>query len=130
MPDKRLYERTKISVDALLYDCHDNTEIVCAVDNISERGICFWVPDSEPGSSKLHAGDPLSFQFTDEFVTATGTEDVIMSHKCIIRHITHMDGFIKVGCYITEPEFEKYAIRKRIEPLFHHHTDHNPKDQT
>lgn len=119
MSDKRMYERTKISVDALLYDCHENKEISAHIDNISEHGICFIIPETEPYSSNLHVGDPVLFQFTDELISGTQTEDVILSHRCMIRHITRMDGFITVGCYLTESEFEKYAIRKRIEPLLH-----------
>ncbi|MBQ8946497.1 MAG: PilZ domain-containing protein [Lachnospiraceae bacterium] len=117
MSDKRFYDRTKTTIEALLYECHENKEIPGYVDNISERGICFKVPLPNPDCADLQTGDPLSFQFADEIPTGSGSDPVIMSHKCIIRHLNQDVNTLSIGCYITEPEFEKYAIRKKIAPL-------------
>ncbi len=115
MPDKRSYDRTRIAIGALLYDCRENKEITCEVDNISERGICFKVPVSEPGKNSLKVGETLTFQFVDKIMeTHDEMSDIIVIHKCMIRHITETPEYLIIGCYLTEAEFEKYVIRRRL----------------
>ncbi len=117
MSDNRSYGRARIEVDALIYEAQDNTEIPCKIDNVSERGICFRISLPEPKCANLRVGDTLRFQFTDMLTTHSTDEEVILSHKCIIRHLTQDDDYLTVGCYVTEPEFEKYVILKKIAPL-------------
>ena len=114
LKDNRYYQRTLVSVPAILHEKASNREISCMVRDISENGICFEVPVRERNVDSLSEGGSLHFQFIDTYQYGKEVETDVLSNDGRIRYMRLYDDVLRVGCYVTGDDFKKYAVRREV----------------
>ena len=114
MRDRRYYGRLKTEICANIYVGDRHREKNSTVTNISETGICFEVSPEELYPETIHVGDKIDFQFVDHYMLLTMRRSVVVSGRCIIKHIEMIKEGIRIGCFLNNGDFQEYVENRKL----------------